>query len=723
MSDNRRVERLEDWFDSLIVAGSAPAWSAALAGRLSAAANGGAADRGAGPKRPLVLVADDAAPPLPVEPFKVYVGLAPGGAAAASCDLVLSPAVDEGAVVAAVRSALRAPKRLNVLVLYNDVFTHIESTREHLKALQNHSRHSYFFMPAQETVEPPGRPGRRFAEAAGDWPQAWDFSLFDAVVWHYVLPAYKSADHWPSDYISEAVLDALAAYDGLKVLFVQDEYDHTHVTWRSIRRAGIDLVMTVVPEPSARLAYPEAELPGVEVISSLTGYVPDDVARLGAYAKPLDQRAVRIAYRGRALPLRFGALGREKLTIGVQMKAMAEARGVPVDIAWTEDKRIYGDDWYRFLGSARATLATESGANIFDFDGSLAAAEASGEITDYDAFAARHLQGREGEVRQNQVSPKVFEAIALRTALVCFEGEYSGVIQPDRHFIPLKKDFSNADTVFAKLEDIEGLRAMTEQAYRDVIESGRYSYAAFVDRFDGIIEGRVGRPARAEIISAPIVARRRGSPEVEAIAHPHPFDYILNTGVLGGGLQRRRLEAAMGQARDAEFTPRRQFSDRPPADARSVFKTGPDGVRCYDYWRNAGATLEVTQEGARIATPAQAWHYAAGVPLDLSGIDFDAEHAWVRLAFQDVTGELLVALYDAGADALSEETALPTGGRGEVLLRVQSAKDTLLLLRTGSKDSVSTATLIETDVYAASILHPGLLAACSALRSKAEGTA
>ena len=109
-------------------------------------------------------------------------------------------------------------------------------------------------------------------------------------------------------------------------------------------------------------------------------------------------------------------------------------RGVPVDIEVDDSKRIYGDDWYRFLGSARATLGTESGSNVFDFDGqlkpmALAAREAG---ISFDEFFAKHLAHREGDVKINQVSPKFFEAIRLRTALICFRGDYSGVLEADK---------------------------------------------------------------------------------------------------------------------------------------------------------------------------------------------------------------------------------------------------------------------------------------------------
>ena len=84
----------------------------------------------------------------------------------------------------------------------------------------------------------------------------------------------------------------------------------------------------------------------------------------------------------------------------------------------------------------------------------------------------------------NQVSPRVFEAAAARAALILFEGDYSGVVEADVHYIPLKKDFSNLDEVFERLKDVAALEEMVERTYRDLISSGRFSYEKFVHQFD-----------------------------------------------------------------------------------------------------------------------------------------------------------------------------------------------------------------------------------------------
>lgn len=169
------------------------------------------------------------------------------------------------------------------------------------------------------------------------------------------------------------------------------------------------------------------------------------------------------------------------------VRSYAEAHGYAVDIEWSEPARIYGDAWYAFVASARATLGTESGANIFDWDGDLhARIEAARVLHPHmgDAELIRHLGLEDTDGLMNQISPRAFEAIALRTVLVLFAGSYSGLLQPGKHYIALDKDGSNLAQVFATLHDGAALDAMVERAYADIIASGIASYPSFISRVD-----------------------------------------------------------------------------------------------------------------------------------------------------------------------------------------------------------------------------------------------
>ena len=65
-----------------------------------------------------------------------------------------------------------------------------------------------------------------------------------------------------------------------------------------------------------------------------------------------------------------------------------------------------------------------------------------------------------------------------------FEGEYSGVLKAMVHYVPLKKDFSNFDEVVGLIGDRRVREEIVENARRDLIRSGEYSYERFVAGVD-----------------------------------------------------------------------------------------------------------------------------------------------------------------------------------------------------------------------------------------------
>ncbi|WP_431064144.1 hypothetical protein [Methylotuvimicrobium sp.] len=355
---------------------------------------------------------------------------------------------------------------MNVLYLYNATQTYTATVFEHLASFQKYSRHRSFFVHQDQYAD-----------------LNIDYSLFDVVVVHYTI-------RLPFNQISQKNANALSQFRGLKVLFIQDEYDHPTCTWDWIKRLGISLVFTVVPSDGVATVYPPRDFPGIRFVSVLTGFVPDDL-RTHTQIPP-SERSLIVGYRGRPLPVRYGELGQEKVRIAKLVKEYCLDREIPHDVAWTEEARIYGPKWYEFMSSCRAMLGSESGSNVFDWDGSLIKMIKDYKIKNHDTtddeIYENLIKPLEIPNLMNQASPRIFEAIAARTVLVLFEGNYSGVVKPGIHFIPLKKDGSNLNEVFGLLANGDYVDAMSERAWRDVIASNKYSYRSFVNLVDTEME-------------------------------------------------------------------------------------------------------------------------------------------------------------------------------------------------------------------------------------------
>jgi hypothetical protein len=370
-------------------------------------------------------------------------------------------------------------ERRSILLLCDESRSHAANVLQHIEALATLSEHHVY------RFNPVDRP---------DACRLLDLNEFDAVAIHYTITLLSDR------YLPPPLPDRLTHFKGLKVQFIQDEYRAVDAVTAAMRHLGIDVLFTCAPEPAAGQIY-DSRLPGVTRVFTLPGYVPDEL--VGRQVPRAAERPVDVGYRGRDVPVWLGRLGREKTEIARAFLEHVAGQGLRCDISSREDDRIYGEDWNRFLASCRATLGTESGASIVDFDGSL---EALGK--DYMARRPdatpdeieRDLTGPyDGKVVINTASPRLFEAAALRTAMILFQGTYGSVVEPGRHYIPLEKDFSNIEEVIERVRDTAYLDELADRAYDDLVASGRYSLRAVVAELDALVAERarpVGQQAK-----------------------------------------------------------------------------------------------------------------------------------------------------------------------------------------------------------------------------------
>jgi hypothetical protein len=173
------------------------------------------------------------------------------------------------------------------------------------------------------------------------------------------------------------------------------------------------------------------------------------------------------------------------------MREICDERGIATDIATDEASRIYGPAWLDFVGDCRAMLGSESGSNVFDFDGKIEKTYKAktlanlGRLPSYAEFVNVVAQ-RESEIDIGQISPRVFECAVMRTPMVLFKGRYSDAVREDEHYIALEKDFSNVEAV--------------------IVGSGLFGYRAFVRAISERIEARAARSPAVDQSPAPEAA-------------------------------------------------------------------------------------------------------------------------------------------------------------------------------------------------------------------------
>lgn len=328
-------------------------------------------------------------------------------------------------------------------------------------------------------------------------PARLDLDRFDVIVVHYSIALGYLSDH----YISPESRRKVATAKGLKVVFIQDEYRSINSVLRILAELDVGLLFTCIPTLEIEKVYPAGRLPNTVRLNTLTGYVPK--ALLGYPKPPVAQRAVDVGYRTRKPPFWLGELGYEKWTIADRFRAAAEGTGLALDLSYDESARIYGPKWTEFVVGCKAMLGVESGASVFDFEGDLQARVDSyvseHPETTFHEVHDKFLTPYEGLIRHNQISPRCFEAAALKTVLVLYEGEYSGILQPWRHFVPLKKDFSNFEEVFAVLRDAPRMQQIADDTFNEIAMNPLYSYDQFGKTFAAEVTARFASAGLAPV--------------------------------------------------------------------------------------------------------------------------------------------------------------------------------------------------------------------------------
>lgn len=315
---------------------------------------------------------------------------------------------------------------------------------------------------------------------------------FDVILIHYsifVLGEYFLPLPWQK---------AIARFKGLKVQIIQDEYRSINAMKTRMVELGISIVFSSLEPETAEKVYGGEQLNHVSFFSCLPGYVADNYMKLSP--PPISGRPLHIVYRGRTLPACLGRIAQEKRVIGEQIRRAAETFNLRVDISSEEKSRIYGDEWTSFLMKGRATLGVEGGASIFDFDESvsMAAAEYLEKYpdADFEQIWSEVLQSYEGNIEHKTLTPKIFEAIASKTALILYPGKYRGILEPDRHYIPLARDGSNIPEIMSMLCDTDALQALVDRTHEEVLGRKDLTMQFYISKIDRILSFQIRNTLR-----------------------------------------------------------------------------------------------------------------------------------------------------------------------------------------------------------------------------------
>ncbi|WP_157210353.1 hypothetical protein [Turneriella parva] len=239
----------------------------------------------------------------------------------------------------------------------------------------------------------------------------------------------------------------LAKRNAVKIALPQDEYDCSALLDRWLCDWQVNIVYSVLPD-HARVLYPQYSQKG-KIFPAFTGYISD--ALLKRKPKPFDSREIDIGYRAKKLPPYFGWIGENKWRIGQLVQDHARRFNLNADIVVGDHGTFHNNEWYEFIENCKFTLGANSGSSILDSTGDLQrqirAYISVRPEAQYPEIEALFLQDQIGKYSFTALSPRNIEAAILESCQILVEGDYSGVLKPWIHYIPLKADASNFQEV------------------------------------------------------------------------------------------------------------------------------------------------------------------------------------------------------------------------------------------------------------------------------------
>jgi len=272
---------------------------------------------------------------------------------------------------------------------------------------------------------------------------------------------------------------------GYKIALPQDECLNTDSLCDFFQQSGVKTVFTCVPQQEWQRVYPRGKSGLQHYFTVFAGYI-DELA-LNKWSKLSlhhGARSIDVGYRARQSPFWLGRHGILKWQLTEQFMNTAVNYNLKLDLSNNESDAFHGDQWYEFLGNCRVVLGCEGGASLLDVDGRVKIKTEEYVLkhpqATFEEVESACFPGLDGNFKFFTLSPRHFEACITRTCQALVEGEYGGIFKPGVHYIEIKKDWSNMDDVMEQIMDVDFCERIADNAYRDIVEPGIYTYRNFV---------------------------------------------------------------------------------------------------------------------------------------------------------------------------------------------------------------------------------------------------
>jgi hypothetical protein len=275
------------------------------------------------------------------------------------------------------------------------------------------------------------------------------------------------------------LLETVRKLRARKAYFIGNEYKGMPEKMWFCKELGIDLLVSQFTTEEPLRLYRE-HLPGTTVVGiPNTGWDPE----LFAPRVPPEERPIDLGYRAFENDVAVGH--RERRELAERFTEIAATNGLRIDISLAAEDRLDEPGWAAFLNRCKGQLGSEAGGDFFELTdetrNAVRAWTAERPDAPFEEIWNRFFRDYPDPVPGRVLSGRNVEAAGTKTVQLLLEGAYGGYLEPDVHYIPLRKDFSNVDEALAKFRD-EALCARLRENAFDLAHE--LTYPKLIGRFE-----------------------------------------------------------------------------------------------------------------------------------------------------------------------------------------------------------------------------------------------
>lgn len=266
-------------------------------------------------------------------------------------------------------------------------------------------------------------------------------------------------------------LEALNVCKAFKIAMPQDEGAFPGVLDDLLVYWDVDLLISVHFSEKGML-YPNARHT-LEIFNVLPAFVKKEWLESVPPIPSLADRSMGLAYRGRQSMWRHGRANYAKSDFAMHLASMFEDIGWETDVSNSDIDRIYGDDWRTFIENARLVYGSPGGYTAIDYYGELnrRVNRVLRDHTppDFEEFSNVMPQGWDSS-NLLTITSRHFEAAYYGTAQILYESEYKGLIQPNKHYVPVSDGRDSLEDIAHLLNDDDYLISTIEAFRKDTFK-------------------------------------------------------------------------------------------------------------------------------------------------------------------------------------------------------------------------------------------------------------